>query len=222
MFTRPPGHRMVPFIHPCTYTKKTTQTIHGRHMVRLAPLWSFFILFTLLIGLSSCQQPPVFDEIYTRISEQTLAAGMSVPVPTDAPMLTISGAVGSTNSGDMILMDRTAIEQVGLVEYQVLDPFEQRPIVYRGVLMRDLLALWQPDPQAEMMKLTALNDYIIEIPLEEFSTYPILFAMQADGEVMDVTYRGPAMLVYPVDQYEFDSRVNQRKWIWQIKSIEVY
>lgn len=188
----------------------------GRHTL------SFIILFSLFMGLSSCQQPPVFDDIYTRVSEQTLSAGMAVPAPTDAPILTVSGAVGSPNSGDLIVMDRVAIEQVGLVEYQVLDPFEKRPILYRGVLMRDLLALWQPDPQAKTMKLTALNDYMIEIPLEEFSTYPILFAMQADGEIMDITYRGPAMLVYPVDQYDFDSRVNQRKWIWQIKSIEIY
>lgn len=219
MFTHRPGHHPLPFIYPFAYMDRT---VHWPQTMRSSPLWALFFLFTLLISLSGCQQLPEFDDIYTRVSAQTLSTGMSIPVPTDAPILTISGAVGSTNSGDMIVMDRATIEQVGLVEYQVLDPFEQRPIVYRGVLMRDLLALWQPDPQANMMKLTALNDYVIEIPLEEFSTYPILFAMQADGEIMDITYRGPAMLVYPVDQYEFDSRVNQRKWIWQIKSIEVY
>lgn len=74
-------------------------------------------------------------------------------------------------------MDRSTIEQVGLVEYQVQDPFEERPITYRGVLMRDLLELWQVHDDVEQIKFVALNDYEVEIPAEEFYTYPILFAL---------------------------------------------
>lgn len=203
--------------------------LNGAHQA-VRHLWSRLIvamgLLLILSGtaslLSACQTPPEFDSVYTRITEQTLTVGMPIPVPTDTPLLTISGAIGHTNAGNTIIMDRATIEQVGLVEYQVTDPFEHRPITYRGVLMRDLLTLWQVDAHAKTMKLTAINDYQVEIPLEDFSMYPVLFAMQADGAYMEVSYRGPAMIVYPIETYEFDTRTNQRKWIWQIKSIELY
>jgi hypothetical protein len=110
---------------------------------------------------------------------------------------------------------------VGVVEYTVTDPFEERPITYRGVLMRDLLTLWQVEEDASQVHLIALNDYKIDIPLAEFNQYPILFALQADGVYMAPDYRGPAMLVYPVDQYKFDVIDVQRKWIWQIKAIDI-
>ena len=38
---------------------------------------------------------------------------------------------------------------------------------------------------------------------------------------MEPADQGPAMLVYPVDQYEFELTQVKRNWIWQIKSIEL-
>jgi hypothetical protein len=103
----------------------------------------------------------------------------------------------------------------------VHDPFEDRRIVYQGVLMSELLKLWQVEESATVAQLTALNDYQIDVPLEDFYQYPVLFAMQADGVIMAPDYRGPAMLVYPLDDFAFDLISNKRRWIWQIKSIEL-
>lgn len=116
-------------------------------------------------------------------------------------------------------MDRATIERVGVVEYRVKDPFSGESVRYRGVLMRDLLELWQVDEDAQQVYLVALNDYAIEVPLSEFYQYPVLFALQADGVYMEPDTQGPAMLVYPVDQYTFDLAEVKRNWIWQIKSI---
>jgi hypothetical protein len=45
--------------------------------------------------------------------------------------------------------------------------------------------------------------------------------MQADGVYMEPDYQGPAMLVYPVNDYKFDLITIKRRWIWQIKQIIV-
>lgn len=151
----------------------------------------------------------------------TLHPGVAIPVPQQAPILTVTGKIGTTNHDHAIVMDRTTLEKAGLVEYTVNDPFEDRPVRYGGVLMRDLLALWQVADDAQMVAITALNDYKIDIPITEFRQFPILFALEADGVYMQPDYRGPAMLVYPIDQYEFDSIAVQRNWIWQIKTIDI-
>jgi len=141
-------------------------------------------------------------------------------MPQQEVILTVRGEIGMANDGESIMMDRPTIEDVGLVEYSVQDPFSGYQILYRGVLMRDLFALWQVAENVQTVRLTALNDYQIDIPIEDFHNYPILFAMQADGVYMEPDYQGPAMLVYPVDNYEFDEIAIKRRWIWQIKMIE--
>lgn len=183
---------------------------------------SFRYVFVIIaLFLLSCKSEPAYEDAYTVVAEATLHAGVAIPEPQQELLLTVTGKIKKANHDKAILMDRTTIEAVGLVEYTVTDPFEQRPIRYRGVLMRDLLDLWQVADDATTMQLTALNDYKIDIPLAEFRKYPILFALQADGVYMQPDYRGPAMLVYPVDQYQFELLAVQRKWIWQIKAIDI-
>ncbi|MBX3015636.1 MAG: molybdopterin-dependent oxidoreductase [Caldilineaceae bacterium] len=150
-----------------------------------------------------------------------LQPGVAIPPPATAPILTITGTIGTFNDPAGIVMDRATLEESGVVEYTVLDPFEERKIQYRGVLMRDLLALWQVPDDAQTVHFVAINDYMIDVPITDFYQYPVLFALQADGEYMQPDYRGPAMLVYPVDNYEFDLLAVRRKWIWQIKTIRI-
>jgi hypothetical protein len=179
------------------------------------------ITIMIVIVTGACVSTPSFEEVYTVVSAATLSAGSPIPLPQDEILLTVTGKVGATNQADQIVMDRATIEAVGVVEYMVTDPFEKRKIVYRGVLMRDLLAVWQVESSATQLHLVALNDYAIDIPLEEMRQYPILFGLQADGEYMQPDYRGPAMLVYPMDVYHLDPAKTTAKWIWQIKSIDV-
>jgi hypothetical protein len=170
--------------------------------------------------MTGCLERVVSDNIYEVVEPGTLAPGDPIPLPQADAFLTISGKIGTTNQGDGIVMNRDILESVGVVEYDVHDPFEDRSIVFRGVLMSDLLGVWQVSDEAEVARFTALNDYRIDVPIDDFYQYPVLLALQADGAYMTPDYRGPAMLVYPLNDYEFDLVGIKRKWIWQIKSIE--
>ena len=190
-----------------------------RHMLSLR--FHYIFLVVAVLFLTSCFVTPKVEDFYTVIAPATLKPGDPIPLPQAEPILTVTGKVGAMNGQDELLMDRTTIEQSGLVEYTVTDPFEERAIRYQGVLMRDLLALWQVAEDAKTVELTALNDYQITIPIADFHQYPVLFALQADGVYMQPDYRGPAMLVYPVDQYQIDLVAVERNWIWQIKAIKI-
>jgi len=69
--------------------------------------------------------------------------------------------------------------------------------------------------------MTALNDYTVDVPIALIRDYPIIFAMQADGEYMPVSDKGPAMLVLPYDDFDFERPSSDAYWIWQIKSIDI-
>jgi hypothetical protein len=172
------------------------------------------------IILSGCT--PSFDSGYTRISNATLTSDLAqFPFPQSDPILTVSGLIQSFNQGDTFVMDRDMIEAVGIVENSVLDPFEKVNYRFQGVLMRDLLNLWQVDPQATILDLKALDGYRIELPIQIFRDYPVLFAIKQNDEYLPLNYRGPAMLVFPYQDYQLPPSYTEQYWIWQITSITV-
>lgn len=178
--------------------------------------WIIFIFPFLLMACNGQEQP-----VYSTISEAALQTGDTIPLPTEETILTISGKIGTTNKDDSIVMDIPTIESVGQVAYTVMDPFKDEEIAYTGVLLSDLLAVWQVSDSATTLHLTALNDYQVEVPIQMIQDYPIIYALQADGTYMSVSDKGPAMLVLPYDDYEFERPGSDSYWIWQIKSIEV-
>lgn len=180
----------------------------------------------LLVGLSACtdkknNSPSSKEDAYRRVTESQYGADSSIPLPSGEVMLTVGGKIENTNDDSQILMDRAAIEAVGLVEYEVEDPFLGEKIVYRGVLVEDLLKLWQVDESATTLYVLALNDFEAEVPIKDIHQYPVLFALQANGEYMPISRRGPAMFVYPYHAYTLDKSIYNAYWVWQIKYIEV-
>lgn len=183
------------------------------------------LLFGLVISACSssdkAENETPDEPVYKVLTAATLQPNDPIPVPADAPILTVTGLIKNTNQGDTLLMDMAAIESVGQVEYTVLDPFEETTITYQGVLLSDLLALWGVDPAAKTLSVVALNDYQVNIPLDDLRQYPVIFAVRRNGEYMPVSTRGPAMLVFPYNHYEFELTEYNDYWVWQIKSIDV-
>ena len=186
------------------------------------------ILAALILVSAACsvfsddEEPKTAATIYTRVSEGTLNAGDPIPVPDAANVtLTITGLVGNTNDGDQIIMDREALEAVGQYEYTQTDPFEEVEVTHRGVLMQDLLALWGVSGAATVLHMTALNDYTIDVSLADVRQYFALLALQENGAYMEVSRRGPAMLVFPYADFELNETLFNNYWIWQLKSIDV-
>jgi hypothetical protein len=179
--------------------------------------------YILLVLVAACtpNESDTAQPVYTRVTEATLNSGDSIPAPSGDVILTVAGNIGTTNVDDSIQMDLATIESVGLVDYSVDDPFENREIIYRGVLMSDLLDVWQVGEDATVLHVVALNDYAVDVPLADLREYPVLFALQADGEYMPISTRGPAMLVYPYNDFEFDAAIYNDYWAWQINTIEV-
>lgn len=182
--------------------------------------WPAMVLLGTMLAACPSSSPD-FDSVYTRVTPAKIQSGDPIPAPRGDVILSVDGAIGTTNRGGKILMDLATIEMYGVVEYKVGDPFENREKLFRGVLMRDLLKAWQVDAAATTLHLVALNDYRVDVPVDVLRQKPVLFALQADGEYMRPDYRGPAMLVFPYGYYKFERPLYDAYWIWQIKSITV-
>ena len=73
-----------------------------------------------------------------------------------------------------------------------------------------------------MAPIAALNDYAIEVPIDDAREWPTMLALKADGKFMSVRDKGPLWLVYPRHMNaQFGNDKYNARWIWQIATTEV-
>ena len=69
---------------------------------------------------------------------------------------------------------------------------------------------------------TALNDYVVEIPIDDFEKYGVIFALSRDGRKLSVRDKGPIWAIYPRDEFpELRNRASDKKWIWQVVTLDI-
>ncbi len=141
-----------------------------------------------------------------------------MPAPSGPVVLTIKGMIGTRNVDDRLDFDMQTLERLGLVEYEVDDPFLKRVVSYRGPLLRDVLAVAGIAPSATEVFATALNDYKTTIPLE-VNTWPVIIATTRDGKPMPVEDDGPLEIVFPSKHFNIDPIVYNQMWVWQLREL---
>jgi len=148
------------------------------------------------------------------------SAEAALDSPKGDPILTVSGSVATPNAGQHALFDRRMLAALPQHEIRTSTEWTDGVKVFRGPLVSDVLAA--AGASGSIAVATALNDYAVEIPVGDFSAYPVILALSMDGEVLTVRNKGPLWIVYPRDDYAElrNSEMNSR-WIWQLRSLEV-
>jgi hypothetical protein len=178
-----------------------------------------FAIFTFFLAACGTAGTPA---IYATVSEGTLKSGDSIPAPTGEVVLTVDGQISQTNSGNTLQFDMQTLESIGLVQYDVDDPFVNKTIVYSGVLLSDLLKVAGADPNATTLTLSALDDYSADMQISEADKWPVLIATQADGVYMPIDKNGPLISVFPFNDFpELDHLTYDALWVWSLSAITV-
>ena len=159
---------------------------------------------------------------YETVAPARITAGDAIPAPTGDVVLTVFGDISVTNSGDMLKLDMPALEGLGLVKYTVNDPWLNAKNTYTGVLISDLYKALGSSSAATSLHITALDDYQVDISLEDAEKWPILLATRVNGDYMDIENSGPTRVIFPYDTHsDIDQIAYKDYWIWNIKSVEI-
>jgi len=94
---------------------------------------------------------------------------------------------------------------------------------FSGPLLRDVLDAAGVPARAEgTARCTALNDYRVDLPLDDARRFDVVVARLLDGKPMSVREKGPLFIMYPFDERpELRTSVYFSRCIWQLKAIEV-
>lgn len=185
-------------------------------------IWIIPLLFGCGKGDDNKDNEETKTDTYKVITTSEYKVGDEIPSPDGPVVLIITGKIGVTNVEDSLQFDMETLEAMGLVEYKARDEEGTgREAVFRGILLSHLFEIAQVIDAAEAFEAVALNDYVIEIPLDDVNSYPVLLATTIDGQTMNVEELGPTRIVYPNLSYDLDSNRYNPRWIWQVKSFNI-
>lgn len=151
-----------------------------------------------------------------------LALAWQILVPqafaADNPTLLVKGNVGGASVSKSF--DRAAMEEIGLVAIDTTTPWNEGVVHFEGVPIAQLLEL--TGVSGTTVTVTALNDYSVDIPTEDFEKFTVILASKRNGEYMPVDDQGPFFVIYPFDSDPvLRGQPYHGRAVWQVKEIAV-
>lgn len=152
-------------------------------------------------------------------SPQTDAAN-TLPLPEHEIVLEVHGLIANSNVDTAAHFDMEMLRALPPAQLRTTTAVTDGVHQFEGFLMRDLLA--RLGASGDTVTASAINDYTIDIPSEEFERFDILVAHTMDGEILLPSGKGPLWIVYPRDQHEVlqDIRYDYR-WVWQLNRLDI-
>lgn len=136
----------------------------------------------------------------------------------DQVVLTVTDAVSP--AGTVKRFNLRTLENLPQHEFTTMTPWSDQPIRFSGPLLRTVLAA--VETKGKNIRATAINDYRIDIPMQDTMRFDMIVATRMDGERMSVRDKGPLFVVYPFDSLpELQQARYYERSIWQLKSIEI-
>ncbi|MDN5568912.1 MAG: molybdopterin-dependent oxidoreductase [Paracoccus sp. (in: a-proteobacteria)] len=111
--------------------------------------------------------------------------------------------------------DLAALQALPKVSFTTSTIWTEGKQEFTGVALTDLLA--DAGIKEGNVMATAINDYAVEIPLDEIEDKAPIVAYHLNGEPMSVRDKGPLWIVYPYDEsVEYQTETNFSRSIWQL------
>ena len=135
----------------------------------------------------------------------------------DAVVLTIDGQINGGAARDFSIGQ---LESLGMATIETSTPWHDGKVKFEGVPLRRLLE--HVGASGKSAAVLALNNYRTEIPLSDFTHYPVILAVKKDGAYMPVSDKGPLFIIYPFDSSrELKSELFYSRSAWQVRRITV-
>jgi hypothetical protein len=146
-------------------------------------------------------------------------AAEPLPMPKGPVVLTLSGNIERTNVSGQAQFDMPMLEALGLRSIRTHYSMVDKAHLFEGVALRAVLE--RVGAKGKVMKAAALNDYQVDIPLDDLQYEPII-AMRADGQALKMRDKGPLWIVYPREAHRVLQDVKyDARWIWQLNRLHI-
>ena len=150
----------------------------------------------------------------------SMSIGAEIPAPKGPVILTVSGKITNSNGPAGVTLDAAMLGALPSRTTVASTPWYPQKTKFEGPLGAALLDL--VGATGTVLRVTALNDYAVEIPVADLRKWPVILATKIDGKPISVREKGPIFVIYPFD--DDPSLYNELYFgrsSWQLKAIEV-
>ena len=148
------------------------------------------------------------------------AEAQELGAPEGRVILTISGRIDHANAKGAAEFDRAMLEAMPFTTVETMTPWTDAVARFEGPLARDLMK--RVGARGSRLLATAINDYAVEIPIEDFASYQVILAMKMDGKTLGTRNKGPLWIIYPwSDQPDLRNETGYSRSIWQVKELVI-
>jgi hypothetical protein len=162
----------------------------------------------------------LFLALFTAQLQWAVALELPITAPKGQVLLTVNGNISVKNTSDAALFDADLLDALPQKSFVTSTPWFKEPTKFTGPLLRDILQALKASGTS--IKATALNDYKVNIPMQDAMKYDIILARQIDGKVISVREKGPLFVIYPFDSAsELRNLTYYSRSIWQLKALSV-
>lgn len=162
----------------------------------------------------------VFTVLLALAAATPLVFAQNLDAPKGRAILSISGKIGMKNQGDLAVFDMAMIEKLPQHSFTTRTPWYDKPVKFTGPRLSDVLAAVKAG--GTTLSAVAINDYKINIPMEDIGKHGVLMARLIDDKPIPVRSKGPLFVVYPFDNAaELRTSVYYERSIWQLKALDL-
>ena len=149
------------------------------------------------------------------------ASAEGLPIPTGNVILTISGALGKSNSEQGAEFDLAMLLALKQTVINTKTPWTEGINKFEGPLLKDVFSYL--NLTGDEISAIALNGYRIKIPMVDVNTYPIILALKHNDTLLTVRTKGPSWVIYPwSDHSELRNRTYYTRGIWQLQRLDIH
>jgi hypothetical protein len=147
------------------------------------------------------------------------ALAQDLPQPEGEVLLTVSGAISTTNNGSTAEFDLDMLKALDDTTIETTTIWTEGTQVFQGVSLNVLMTRLGID--GGTLRATAINDYAVEIPVSDATPEGPILAYLLNGDTMSIRDKGPLWVIYPYDaNSDYRSEVIYSRSIWQLDRIE--
>ena len=135
-------------------------------------------------------------------------------------VLEVSGAIAVRNGENSAQFDMAMLRGLPTVSLSTGTSVTDGSSDFEGFLLRDFLS--GLGATGTIVRASALNDYVVDIPMSDIERFDVIVAHSMDGEPLPLQDKGPLWIVYPRDAHpELQDIRYDYRWVWQLNALEV-
>jgi len=149
------------------------------------------------------------------------AAAEPLPKPLGGQIiLTIDGAIANGNGDGSAFFDLALLKSLPARELMTETPWTKGKHSFTGVPLEALMAA--VGAQGKTITALALNDYSVDLPVDDGARHGALVVYLFDGQPMLPSDRGPLWILYPFsDRTETRSETYYQRAVWNLYAMTV-